>query len=90
MKNQINEYKVDKALKMSIARFSFLILVIINAVLEMFNMPIIPIEYSEIISAGLVALVGIWVGFRNNYLTKRGKAQAEVLASRDLLEKKDS
>lgn len=82
-----NNYEASKAQKASIIRYTALTLVLINAVLEMFGMPIIPLEYSEVISAALVIIVGLYAGFKNNYLTKFGKTQAEVLAARDQLKK---
>lgn len=82
-----NYYEATKAKKASIVRFTLLILVMVNAVLEMIGYPVIPLESGEIISAALVTIVGLWAGFKNNYLTKRGEAQAEILASRDLLKK---
>lgn len=80
-------YEVTKAKRASIIRIVALVLVILNAVLSLLGMPVIPTEFSEIISAALIAVVGLYVGFRNNYLTKRGKEQAEVLAQKDLLKK---
>lgn len=80
-------YEASKAQKASIIRYTALILVIVNAILEMFDIPVIPIEKGEIISAALIVVVGLYAGFKNNYLTKRGKKQAEALAAKDLLKK---
>lgn len=85
--NEVNEYQASKAKRDSIIRYTGLTLVILNAILTMFDMPIIPEEAADTISAGLLVVVGLYVGFKNNYLTKRGKKQAEVLAARDLLNK---
>jgi len=83
-----NEYEVSKARKASIARFVALILVILNAVLSLLGFPVIPTEYGDAISAALVAIVGIYVGIKNNYITKFGKKQAEELAKANALKKK--
>lgn len=83
-----NEYEVSKARKASIARFVALVIVILNAVLSLLGFPVIPTEYGDAISAALVAIVGIYAGFKNNYLTKFGKKQAEELAKADALKKK--
>lgn len=80
-----NHYDASKAKKASIIRYSALVLVIVNAVLEMLNMPIIPLESSEVVSASLITVVGLFVGFRNNYLTKKGERQAEELSQKNLL-----
>lgn len=82
-----NHYEASKANKASIIRYVGLVLVIVNAVLTMFDMPVIPTEHADIISAALVTIVGLYAGFRNNYLTKRGKSQAEELARQNLLNK---
>lgn len=82
-----NNYEANKAQKASIVRYTALVLVIINAVLTMLGMPIVPVEYADIISSGLIVVVGLFVGFRNNYLTARGKQQAKELANKDLLNK---
>lgn len=80
-------YQASKAQKESIFRYTALVLVILNAVLTMLGMPVIPTDFGPIISAGLVAVVGLWVGFKNNYLTARGKAQAATLSKEGLLKK---
>lgn len=82
-----NEYEASEAQKASIIRYTALVLVIINAILEMVGFSIIPIAYSEIIASGLIAVVGLWAGFKNNYLTRRGKAQAAELSEGRLLHK---
>lgn len=82
-----NQYEADKAQRASIVRYAALILVIVNAILTMFNMPIIPAEYADIVASGLIAIVGLYVGFKNNYLTRRGKKQAEELEQVGLLKK---
>lgn len=80
-------YEASTAQKASIARYVALVLVLANAVLSMMGLPVIPTEYGPIISSALVVIVGLYVGFRNNYLTKRGKAQAAALAEKELLKK---
>lgn len=80
-------YEASKAQKASIARYVALVIVLVNAVLTMVGYPVLPEGSGEIISAALVLIVGLYVGFRNNYLTKRGKAQAAALEQNQLLKK---
>ena len=83
-----SDYEVSKARKASIARFVALIIVILNAVLTLLGFSVIPTEYGDAISAALVAIVGIWAGFKNNYLTKFGEKQAKELAKANALKRK--
>ena len=83
-----NEYEASKAQKASVARYVGLTIVLINAVLEMIGMPIIPLENSEIISAAILVGMGLYAGFKNNYLTRFGKTQATILANHKQLKNK--
>ena len=82
-----NYYEANSAQKKSIARYAALIIVLVNTVLTLIGMPVIPVEYADIIAAATVVIVGLWVGFKNNYLTRRGKKQANILADKGLLKK---
>lgn len=78
---------VDQARKASIIRYVGLIIVLLNTVLTLMGMPILPIESAEVVSAFAVLVVGLYVGFKNNYLTRKGRQQAVVLEQKDLLKK---
>ena len=80
-------HEIDQAKKASIARYIALIIVLINTCLTLLGMPILPAGAAEIVAAFTVLVVGLYVGFKNNYLTRRGKAQAEALSQKDLLKK---
>jgi SPP1 family holin len=69
---------MDKA---SIARIVTLIIVLINAVLNLLGYQTIPTEFGEHISAVILLAVSLWTAWKNNYLSKKGKAQKEVLNS---------
>lgn len=83
----MNTYEASKAQKASIARYVALALVLVNAALTLLGFPVLPEGSGEVISAAAVLFVGLYVGFKNNYLTKHGKAQAEVLARSKMLKK---
>jgi len=72
---------MDKA---SILRFVVAILTALNTVLTALGKPIIP---EELINA-IVIIAGfgfeVYVMFKNNYLTKKGKAQKDVLKRANL------
>lgn len=80
-------HEIDKAKQASIIRYIALIIVLINTCLTLLGMPILPPAAADIVAAFTVLVVGLYVGFRNNYLTRRGKAQAQALAQKDLLKK---
>jgi SPP1 family holin len=80
-------YELSKVRAASIARYVALVIVLVNAVLTMLGFPVLPEGSADVISSALVLVVGLYVGFRNNYLTKHGKAQAEALAAKQLLKK---
>lgn len=80
-------FDIGNARKLSITRYVALVIVLVNAALNLLGYETIPEDAGDKISAALVIIVGLYVGFKNNYLTKRGKRQAEALAARNLLKK---
>jgi len=73
--------KVDKA---SIARYAVLVVAVINAVANLIGYQTIPDETTNDIVAALSAVVFLYTGWKNNYLTSKGKQQKEVLKRHDL------
>jgi SPP1 family holin len=72
---------MDKA---SITRVVTLVVVLINAVLNLFGYETIPTEFSEHISAVVLIVVSLWTAWKNNYLSRKGKDQKEILSLYDL------
>lgn len=77
-------YEVPEVQKTSIVRYVALVLVLLNAALTLLGFPVLPEEAADVISAALVLVVGLYVGFKNNYLTKKGRTQAAVLKAKGL------
>lgn len=72
---------MDKA---SISRFVVLIVAVVNAVLNLLGYQTISDQLVNDIVAVISGFVMIWVGWKNNYLSKRGKKQKEVLRQNGL------
>jgi SPP1 family holin len=72
---------MDKA---SVIRFVGLVIVMINAVLNMFGFETIPVEFGEHISALILIGYGLYAAWKNNYLSQKGQAQKEVLEQNGL------
>ncbi|MDX5474125.1 MAG: phage holin [Bacillaceae bacterium] len=72
---------MDKA---SVARFTILIIAVINAVLNLLGFQTI----SDEITNDLIALISgafmLYAGWRNNYLSRKGRKQKEVLQQNEL------
>lgn len=65
--------------KGSITRFTFLIIAVVNAVLNLLGYQTIPDELINDLIALVSGAVMLWVGWKNNYISKKGKAQKETL-----------
>lgn len=75
---------MDKA---SIGRVTALVIVLINAVLNLFGYKTIPAEFGEHISAALLIIVSLWTAWKNNYLSKKGGLQKKALQAQGLIKK---
>jgi SPP1 family holin len=75
---------MDKA---SVGRVVALIVVLVNAVLNLFGYQTIPIEFGEHISAVLLIIFSLWSAWKNNYLSKRGGLQKKALQAQGLYKK---
>jgi SPP1 family holin len=73
---------MDKA---SIARFLFLIVAVVNAVLNMVGYETIPEELTNDLVAVVSGAYILYAAWRNNYLSKKGTAQKAVLKDKGLL-----
>ncbi|QPA33378.1 phage holin [Thermaerobacillus caldiproteolyticus] len=72
---------MDKA---SVTRFMLLIVAVINAVLNMLGYKTIPDELvNDIIAVGS-GIYALYMGWKNNYLSKKGQKQKEVLEKHGL------
>jgi SPP1 family holin len=67
---------MDKA---SISRFAFLIVAVVNAVLNLIGYQTIPDEFVNDLVAVISGAYFIYVAWKNNYLSKKGKSQKEKL-----------
>jgi len=67
---------MDKA---SITRVVALVIVLVNAVLNLAGFETIPTEFGDDLSAVLLVVVSLWTAWKNQYLSKKGKAQKEAL-----------
>lgn len=65
--------------KMSVGRIVALIIVLINAVLNLFGFKTIPVEFGDHVTAVILIVVTLWAAWKNNYLSRKGKAQRDVL-----------
>ncbi|WJQ12740.1 phage holin [Geobacillus stearothermophilus] len=72
---------MDKA---SIARFVLLVIVVINAVLNMMGYQTIPDDLANDIAAVVSGGYALYMGWKNNYLSKKGRKQKEVLEKHGL------
>lgn len=65
--------------KMSIARFIVLIVAVINAVLNLLGYQTISDDLTNDLIAVVSGAVMIWVAWKNNYISRKGKKQKEQL-----------
>ncbi|MGE8207695.1 phage holin [Heyndrickxia sp. NPDC080065] len=72
---------MDKA---SVSRFAFLIVAVINAVLNLIGFQTISDEYVNDLVAVVSGAYFIYVAWKNNYLSQKGKKQKEVLKKEGL------
>lgn len=72
---------MDKA---SVSRFVLLVIAVINAVLNLVGYQTISDEMANNIVAVISGLIMLWAGWKNNYLSKKGQAQKEVLKNHNL------
>ncbi|PTR88700.1 phage holin [Bacillus anthracis] len=74
---------MDKA---SVVRVIVLVATMVNAALTLMGVPPIPIGEAEatVISVILMGAVASWTAWKNNYLSKKGRAQREELKKKDL------
>jgi SPP1 family holin len=71
--------------KVSITRFALLIVAVINAVLNMLGYQIIPDDLVNDVVAVVSGVYALYMGWKNNYLSKKGRKQKEVLEKHGLL-----
>ncbi|MCL7746593.1 phage holin [Halalkalibacter alkaliphilus] len=72
---------MDKA---SISRFTILIFAVINTVLNLLGYQTISEEYINDVVAVISGAYFIWAGWKNNYISKKGIQQKEVLKKHKL------
>jgi SPP1 family holin len=72
---------MDKA---SVARFVLLIIAVINTVLNMLGYQTISDDLANDIVAVVSGLYALYMGWKNNYLSKKGRKQKEVLEKHGL------
>lgn len=72
---------MDKA---SVGRGVALVIVLINTVLNLVGYQTIPTEFGDRLSALILIAVSLWTAWKNNYLSKKGKRQKEVLKQNSL------
>jgi SPP1 family holin len=72
---------MDKA---SVSRFALLIVAVINAVLNMLGYQTIPDDLVNNIVAVVSGIYALYMGWKNNYLSKKGRKQKEVLEKHGL------
>lgn len=72
---------MDKA---SIARFTLLVITVVNAVLNMLGYQTIPDDLVNDIVAVVSGIYALYMGWKNNYLSKKGRKQKEVLEKHGL------
>jgi SPP1 family holin len=75
---------MDKA---SVTRVVALVIVLINAVLNLLGYQTIPIEFGEHITAVLLIVIALWTAWKNNYLSKNGGLQKKALQAQGLYKK---
>ncbi|WP_227935901.1 phage holin [Alkalihalobacillus deserti] len=68
----------------SISRFAFLIVAVLNAVLNLLGYQTISEQFVNDVVAILSGVYFIWTGWKNNYLSKKGLQQKEVLKKHKL------
>ena len=68
----------------SISRFTFLIAAVVNAVLNLLGYQTISEQFINDIVAILSGVYFIWAGWKNNYISKKGLQQKEVLKKHKL------
>lgn len=67
---------MDKA---SISRFAFLIVAVVNAVLNLLGFQTIPDEFINDVVAVISGGYFIYAAWKNNYLSRKGQAQKDTL-----------
>ena len=72
---------MDKA---SITRYTVLVIAVINAVLNLLGYQTISDELTNDLVAVISGAVMLYVGWKNNYLSKKGQKQKEVLGKHGL------
>jgi SPP1 family holin len=75
---------MDKA---SVTRIVALVIVLINAVLNLLGYQTIPTEFGEHITSGLLIATSLWTAWKNNYLSKNGGLQKKALQAQGLYKK---
>jgi SPP1 family holin len=70
--------------KSSVARYTVLVITVINAVLNLFGYQTISDELANNIVAVISGFIILWAGWKNNYLSKKGRKQKEVLEKHGL------
>ncbi|OAT74570.1 phage holin [Parageobacillus thermoglucosidasius] len=68
----------------SVSRFAFLVIAVINAVLNLIGYQTIPDEFVNDLVAVISGAYFIYAGWKNNYLSKKGRKQKEVLEKHGL------
>jgi SPP1 family holin len=75
---------MDKA---SVSRFAFLIIAVVNAVLNLVGFQTIPDEFVNDLVAVITGAFVLWAAWKNNYLSKKGLLQKKALQAQGLIKK---
>ncbi|MGY3718663.1 phage holin [Sutcliffiella cohnii] len=70
--------------KSSITRFSVLVIAVINAVLNLLGYQTISDEITNDLIAFMSGAIMLYAGWKNNYLSRKGLKQKEVLEENEL------
>lgn len=76
--------------KPSLLRTIILIIALLNQVLVSFNISPIPISDDQVevlVSTGFTVVISLWTWWKNNYISKKGQKQKEVLQQHGLYKK---
>ncbi len=70
--------------KSSITRFTVLVIAVVNAVLNLLGYQTISDEITNDLIAFMSGAIMLYAGWKNNYLSRRGLKQKEVLEENEL------
>jgi SPP1 family holin len=75
---------MDKA---SVGRVIALVIVLVNAVLNIIGFETIPTKFGDDLTAVVLVAMALWAAWKNNYLSKKGSLQKKALQAQGLYKK---